>query len=494
MSFKLSKRAFQTIVEPWDPAVNKALQTIQMKDPSLVTNVEKIIVHPGGGSGQLGHVEMGLSKNPREVHIFKDRIQQIVVQRAGGPQSTLTPQELEQAIVKGIMETLAHEFSHIGKSRTPDQITQGPFLGEPEAEREAETFMRKVRSFDLSKRSEVSNILENLRIKFASNCPFVDPNLKFTSYIANNDLYAATKEALNIFKFKNTKPITLEIKEAIDFNTEVSKCKPVIRMLGTISKSLNTNNFVNANFVFKLASWQAANKLIPTGKLDKDTTNKFANPKHQGSLPRNFAIVIPGVLYRGGIIDNAQQLQHLKIMGIKRVVSLHADSEVPKMCDALGIEYVPAFIENGAPEEFGRQVLGDSVSEFLTQKPTYIHCFFGSDRTGGVIAKLRTEMGWSCDLAYREAKSYGFKDMFVDLIDWFSESCDKKPIDTDKMRKMLGDKEPYENPEEDEEQFCLMPTPAPDDVPFPSSSPGYSTYITSPTPVGISSVPMGLRI
>jgi hypothetical protein len=94
-------------------------------------------------------------------------------------------------------------------------------------------------------------------------------------------------------------------------------------------------------------------------------------------------------------------------------------------------------------------------------------------------------------LAYREAKSHGFKDIFVDLIDWFSELCDKKPVDTDKIRRMMGNIEPYVNPEEDEEQDCSLPTPAPDDVPFPGT-PGYTSYITSPTPVGISSIPFGI--
>jgi hypothetical protein len=362
MMFYISKRAFNVIIEPWDSAVDKALKVIQSKDPSILTNVKKVVVHSGAGGGQLGHVEKGMGKDPQEIHIFKDRIKQIVEQRAGGPQTTLTTQELQQAIIDGMTETLYHEATHIGKGRTPEQIQRDPFLGEPEAERESATFMKRIKS------------------------------------------------------------------------------------------SINQKN-----------------------------------------LPRNFATVIPNVLYRGGIIDNIKQLEYLKNLGIKRIVSLHENPRVLQLCKMADIECIPAFIENGSPEEFGRKVLGNSVSNFLTQKPTYVHCYYGEDRTGGVIARVRTEMGWPCDAAYKEAKSFGFKDMFIDLVDWFSEPCDKKPIDTDKIREMLGDIKPYKNPEEeDEEQDCSFPTPAPDDVPFPGT-PGYTSHITSPTPVGISSIPFGIR-
>jgi protein tyrosine/serine phosphatase len=362
--FYISKRAFNVIVEPWDSNIDKALRIIQNKDPSILTNVKKVVVHSGGGGGQLGHVEKGPGKDPQEIHIFKDRIRQIVEQRAGGPQTTLTHEELQEAIIDSMTETLYHEAVHIGKGRTPEQIQKDPFLSEPEAERESAVFMKKVHS----------------------------------SKIENKNI-----------------------------------------------------------------------------------------------LPRNFAVVIPKTLYRGGIINNIKQLEYLKSLGVKRIVSLHENSRVPQLCKIANIECIQAFIENGSPEEFGRKVLGNSVSNFLTQKPTYVHCYYGEDRTGGVIARVRTEMGWPCDKAYKEAKSFGFKDVFIDLIDWFSEPCDKKPINTDKIREMFGDIKPYKNPEK-QEQDCASLTPVPNDVPFPSTIPGgYTSYITNPTPMGIFSIPFGIK-
>lgn len=153
MSYKYSS---QVIVEPWDPAVNKAMQKINQIDPSLLKNVTKIVVHPGGGSGQLGHVESGQGKDPHVIHIFKDRVREHVMRNANATtKKTLTPQELEQAIVDGLTEVLAHESGHIGKTAPVGK----QFFGEPEAELEAKKMMSRIHpasySLKLSKRAAI---------------------------------------------------------------------------------------------------------------------------------------------------------------------------------------------------------------------------------------------------------------------------------------------------------------------------------------------------
>jgi hypothetical protein len=121
------------------------------------------------------------------------------------------------------------------------------------------------------------------------------------------------------------------------------------------------------------------------------------------------------------------------------------------MCEEVGIEHLSIPLEYGKPEEEGRKILGNFVSKLLLEKPTYIHCWYGMDRTGGVIARLRTENGWSNKDAYLEAKSFGFKDLFADFIDWFCECGQgEKPVDTNKMRKILN---------EGLEQDALTPVP-----------------------------------
>lgn len=171
-------------------------------------------------------------------------------------------------------------------------------------------------------------------------------------------------------------------------------------------------------------------------------------------------------------------LQSLKDLGVQRVVALHSNPAVMRLCNKMDVEYVPAFLENGDKTDLGRKIFGKSVSYFLLKKPTYIFCFFGKDRTGGVIARFRTENGWSCEQAYNEAKSFGFSDLFVDLIDWFSEFCLDKPVDTNKVRKFLNGENPYVNPElSDVEQDCLSPTP--NDVPDPTGTPSAPLSYTS---------------
>jgi hypothetical protein len=266
--------------------------------------------------------------------------------------------------------------------------------------------------------------------------------------------------------------------------------------------TIGANSCEGLNFVVAMAKWQDRNNLMPTGRLDTATLSKFTQDHGTLELPKNFGIVVPKVLYRGAMIEKVEQLAALRDnFGIQRVVSLHNHPDIARMCYREGLEHVAAPLECGTPNEFGRKILGKSVSSFLQSKPTYIHCFFGRDRTGGVVARFRTENGWSCKSAYAEAKSYGFQDIFVDLIDWFAELCDKPPIDTNKIRKLLKDKTPYENPEiEEQEQPLLEPNlnPVPNDMPFgnpyqDSSEHAYVTWadtINSVAPTGILSIPI----
>lgn len=144
------------VIEPMDGVVQQAVNRIKSMEPALLHNITKIVVHQGGGSGQLGHVEMGPNKDPREVHIFKDRLTHHVRNNmTGSPEA-----DIQKSVIEAIMETIAHEAGHIGKTRTQEQILTQPFFGEPEAERQQEEFRRKlsIRDFVLSKRGE--NITE----------------------------------------------------------------------------------------------------------------------------------------------------------------------------------------------------------------------------------------------------------------------------------------------------------------------------------------------
>lgn len=138
----LSKRAMDVVVEPLDPAVHAAVQKIKMKYPGLLKQVERIKVHPGG-SGQLGHVESGPGKNPREIHIFKGRIDQKLRENLG--QARPTPQAYQEALERAIVEVIGHEAGHIGEHDRPDeQRMRQPFFGEGEAEAKAKEVLKRV--------------------------------------------------------------------------------------------------------------------------------------------------------------------------------------------------------------------------------------------------------------------------------------------------------------------------------------------------------------
>jgi len=456
----------QILIEPYDTAVAKALAKLP---PHIKNNIIKIIVHPEGGPGQLGHVEMGPGKDPREVHIFKNRINEQVKRMFGSTQPNA--QQLEQATEKALVETLIHEGVHIGPEKNPEQIINPSHRFKGESETEAET-KRHMTGLFPNMAIDASLKLDEIRNKYFPAESMTEPDLEFTTYCALNKKYDIVKKGIDLFMDPVIHPVILEIKDAIKFNKKAINDTKAIKLIGMLNSKC-----ISEDEVLNLACLQVINGLKPTGKLDRKTLSKLGK---FDKLPRNFGIVVPKKLYRGGMIDNLEQLQTLKDMGVERVISLHNNPEIGRMCGEIGMDHIPAPIETGSSEDYGRKILGDRISELLLEKPTYIHCWFGADRTGGVIARFRTEGGWSNKDAYLEAKAYGFKDFFVNLIEWFSEmGKDPTPVDTKQIRKIIEEIEncPYKNPEIIE-QDAFVPTPT--DQPlrgFQDIFPRYETWL-----------------
>jgi hypothetical protein len=212
-----------------------------------------------------------------------------------------------------------------------------------------------------------------------------------------------------------------------------------------------------------LARWQEGNGLEPTGRLDDVTVASVrAKMPSISEFPRNFGIVWADKLFRGGQPDNPEQLAAMRDqLGVRRIVSLNEDvPELAGWCDDLGLEHVQASLGGGHPDDEGWSVIGPCIAGFMTRTPTFVHCRHGMDRTGGVVAACRTDRGWPCDLAYREAKSYGFKDRFVDMVDNMAGRCRHDPeshrhppFDTDMVRRALAEME------QEQEQEVLDATP-----------------------------------
>jgi len=122
----------------------------------------------------------------------------------------------------------------------------------------------------------------------------------------------------------------------------------------------------------------------------------------------NFAEVTPH-LYRGAQPERSG-LESLAKMGINTVVDVRltgADKE-SKDAKKLGMDFVTLPWHCLFPKD-------DTIAKFLTyvrehpDKKIFVHCRYGDDRTGMMIAAYRMAVeGWTADDARKEMNAFGF--------------------------------------------------------------------------------------
>ena len=122
----------------------------------------------------------------------------------------------------------------------------------------------------------------------------------------------------------------------------------------------------------------------------------------------NFGEVTP-TLYRGAQ-PSRDGLANLMKMGIEVVVDLREGERADER-DAvtkLGMQYVAIPWRCGHPDN-------ETTARFLTllrenpSKRIFVHCYYGADRTGMMIAALRmAKQNWTAAEAKKEMQSYGF--------------------------------------------------------------------------------------
>ncbi len=143
--------------------------------------------------------------------------------------------------------------------------------------------------------------------------------------------------------------------------------------------------------------------LRPASAADKD-------------LP-NFAVVAPGI-YRGAA-PTAAGLRKLRAMGVQTIVDLRIEkkgqAEEAATASALGMERIRLKMGREAPTSA-------QVKTFLAtldnapQKPVFVHCQHGADRTGAMMGIWReTRQNWSFPATYKEMRRYGFKPYLTEL-------------------------------------------------------------------------------
>lgn len=145
--------------------------------------------------------------------------------------------------------------------------------------------------------------------------------------------------------------------------------------------------------------------------------------------PRNFRTVEEG-FYRGGKIESREQLALLRDRyGIKTVVCLAKDSLGPEGDNELawgpelGVTIIKSYMTDVAPRPEQWAV----IKQAMRDKQVYVHCKWGADRTGAVVAKYRQEVqGWEARQAFAEARRYGFKPWLKPLRAWIDAPEDMK--------------------------------------------------------------------
>jgi hypothetical protein len=484
----LSKRAVQVVIEPLDPAVQKAVARINQRDPSLLARVHRIVVHPGGGS-ELGHVQSGKGHDPQEIHIFKGRIEQMVRQQTTPGGSKPTPADYTDALERAIVEVIGHEAGHIGPER-PIAPGAQPFLGEPEAEAKAKETVRRIFPETLA---HAASELDDIRRRFMSDAPMGEPDLAFVAKVAVGNTAGALRDGLRILRHGSV-PVVLALDAARKHNLAAIRRRDIARCLGSIVEEVGRIPSM-PEFDLDLSRWQELHFLEPTGMLDGPTVALLrARINNYHEFPRNFAKV-SGRLYRGRQPDNIEQLAAMRDkLGVCRIVTLNDDMpEIADWCHQLGMRHVHALLSDGRAEDPGWEILTRNLVRFLHEVPAFVHCRHGADRTGGVIARYRTESGWPCDLAYAEAKAFGFKDRFPDMVDRFTEACGHDPhihkhppIDTAMVRRALE----AERTVRPMEQNLLEPTPY--DLHYTTDNNSYESGAdTILSPYSIMSIPTG---
>jgi len=155
----------------------------------------------------------------------------------------------------------------------------------------------------------------------------------------------------------------------------------------------------------------------PTGTT---TQKAFAQRLPGVSGLENFARVNPS-LYRGAQ-PTEEGFRQLKAMGVKTVIYFRSHHSTKKQVEAAGMTpiEIPLHADLGStpPNEEELKAFFKVVLDPACQ-PCYIHCAFGKDRTGTMAAVYRLEVdGWSPEEAMQEMESFGYHNVYRDLVNF----------------------------------------------------------------------------
>jgi protein tyrosine phosphatase (PTP) superfamily phosphohydrolase (DUF442 family) len=134
-------------------------------------------------------------------------------------------------------------------------------------------------------------------------------------------------------------------------------------------------------------------------------------------LPRRFAAVVDGRLYRSGEVSPGQLQRLRREYGIGRVISLlSAESPITaaerRAAESLGMQWCNVPLPgDGASTPAERQQILDLLGE-PNAPPTLVHCAAGVNRTGLAVGLYRLHcQHWPLERVLAELHSFGFEDL-----------------------------------------------------------------------------------
>lgn len=122
----------QVRIEPQETLVEKAVEKIKKLDPNYFKGVRSVV---SGSMSGYGEVRSGPTEDPAVIHLNFQRIKNEVTSKNPGA----SKEQIDEAIINAIVETIAHEKGHI-KGYKPET----GFTPESGAEQEAKEIITKI--------------------------------------------------------------------------------------------------------------------------------------------------------------------------------------------------------------------------------------------------------------------------------------------------------------------------------------------------------------
>jgi hypothetical protein len=111
-------------------------------------------------------------------------------------------------------------------------------------------------------------------------------------------------------------------------------------------------------------------------------------------------------LYRGGKPSPKHLIHFKRDLGIKKIFSLDGEVgyDIAPFCKSLGLKHLVLPLGDGRDPKV--QSLKAYIPYLTNDGPTYIHCYWGKDRTSMAVAMYRIHNGWSLEDALNEAHRF----------------------------------------------------------------------------------------